>query len=157
MGTPLDSVAALPDRVREILGGSGGRDAKLVATVRAIRAAAPHYSWVGIYLLERPADRELVLHNFVGRPTPHVRIPVDQGICGAAVRENATLVVDDVNADPRYLACSVETKSEIVVPIRDARGTAVGELDLDSDAKAAFTPADRAALERVAELLGPII
>jgi GAF domain-containing protein len=152
-------VAALPERVREIVSGPGHRDAKLVATVKAIREAAPHYTWVGIYLLEKPAGREqeLVLHNFIGRPTPHVRIPLDQGICGAAVRDNETLIVDDVNADPRYLACSIETKSEIVVPIRDARGAPLGELDLDSDTTAAFDARDRAALEHVANLLGPVL
>lgn len=149
-----NAVETLPERVREIVGARTGRDAKLVATVKAVKAAAPRYTWVGIYLLE---GKELVLHNFIGRPTPHTRIPVAEGICGAAVRENSTLVVDDVNADPRYLACSIETKSEIVVPIRDGSGKPIGELDLDSDAKAAFDARDREALERVADLLGPVV
>ena len=80
----------------------------------------PDYSWVGIYLLD---GNELVLGPFVGKPSPHTRIPLGRGICGAAAAEKATIIVDDVNADPRYLACSIETKSEIVVPImRRQRG-----------------------------------
>ena len=74
----------------------------------------PDYSWVGIYLLD---GNELVLGPFVGKPSPHTRIPLGRGICGAAAAEKATIIVDDVNADPRYLACSIETQSEIVVPI----------------------------------------
>ena len=76
--------------------------------------SAEHYHWVGVYLLEGDT---LVLHTQVGAPTPHVRIPVSQGLCGAAVRERRTIVVDDVREDPRYLACSLATRSEIVVPI----------------------------------------
>jgi L-methionine (R)-S-oxide reductase len=109
----------------------------------------PHYTWAGIYLLE---GDELVLGPFRGKPSPHVRIPLGRGICGAAATEKATIVVDDVKADPRYLACSIETRSEIVVPIM--RGNQVlGEIDIDSDAPAAFGDDDRALLEHVATLL----
>jgi GAF domain-containing protein len=105
---------------------------------------------VGIYLLR---DGELVLGPFLGKPSPHTRIPVGRGICGAAAAEKQTIVVDDVNADERYLACSLETRSEIVVPIM--RGDLViGEVDVDSDRAAAFGPKDRALLEAVAAMLG---
>ncbi|MCS7312516.1 MAG: GAF domain-containing protein [Acidobacteria bacterium] len=114
----------------------------------------PHYHWVGIYLLE-PDGAHLRLHDYyVGRPTPHTRIPVTEGICGAAVREGQTIVVPDVSQDPRYLACSLETRSEIVVPIW--RGNRiVGEIDVDSDDLAAFGEEDRQLLEAVAERLAP--
>src|SRR3954469_25522153 len=113
----------------------------------------PHYTWVGIYLLE---GDELVLGPFVGKPSPHTRIPIGRGICGAAVQQRQTIVVDDVNADARYLACSLETKSEIVVPIMT--GTRVlGEIDIDSDEPAAFGSADSRLLESVASLLAPVI
>ena len=115
----------------------------------AILKEDPRFSWVGIYLLD---GDELVLGPFLGKPSPHTRIPLGRGICGAAATEKATIIVDDVNSDPRYLACSVETQSEIVVPI--IKGDRVlGEIDIDSDARAAFGPADRALLERVAALL----
>jgi GAF domain-containing protein len=104
-----------------------------------------------------PDDAEtLVLGSFVGAATEHVRIPVSRGICGAAVAQGATIVVDDVNADPRYLACSLETRSEIVVPIR-AHDRIVGEIDIDSHRAAAFGAEDRAFLERCAEVVGKCI
>lgn len=124
-------------------------DSAMQQVVRLLKDAVPHYTWVGIYLVE---GDELVLGPFLGKPSPHTRIPLGQGICGAAVTEKATIVVDDVNADPRYLACSIETKSEIVVPImRD--GQPLGEIDIDSDQPAAFGAADRALLEPIAAML----
>jgi L-methionine (R)-S-oxide reductase len=120
-------------------------------TVRLLAAEMPAYTWVGIYLLD---GDELVLGPFVGKPSPHTRIPLGRGLCGAAATEKATVVVNDVNADPRYLACSIETKSEIVVPIL-TKGDVLGEIDIDSDRPAAFGDADRALLEKVAALLAP--
>jgi L-methionine (R)-S-oxide reductase len=119
--------------------------------VAALKQGVAHYSWVGIYLVD---GNELALGPFLGKPSPHTRIPLGRGICGAAATEKRTIVVDDVNSDPRYLACSIETKSEIVVPI--IQGTEVlGEIDIDSDRPAAFGPADRRLLEAVAALLAP--
>ncbi len=123
--------------------------AAMTAAVQLLKARMPGYTWVGIYLLD---GNELVLGPFLGAPSPHTRIPLGQGICGAAATAKATIIVDDVNADPRYLACSLETQSEIVVPIlRD--GTVLGELDIDSDTRAAFGAGDRRMLEAVAEAL----
>lgn len=115
-----------------------------------------HFSWVGFYMLDSTDDQMLVVGPFVGDPTPHVRIPVNEGICGAAVEHGETVVVDDVNSDPRYLSCSIETRSEIVVPIY-AGGRVVGEIDIDSHAPAAFKDADRVFLEEVAKIVGRFI
>src|SRR3954470_6269676 len=113
--------------------------------VKTLKDRLPHSSWVGIYLLE---GDELVLGPFLGKPSPHTRIPLNRGICGAAASQKATIVVDDVHSDPRYLACSLEPRSEIVVPIM--RGaTVLGEIDIDSDKRGAFGDADRALLEAV--------
>jgi L-methionine (R)-S-oxide reductase len=117
--------------------------------VEVLKQHVRDYTWVGIYLLE---GNELVLGPYRGKPSPHTRIPLGRGICGAAATEKATIVVDDVNADPRYLACSMETKSEIVVPIMRGQDV-IGEIDIDSDRKAAFTHADRELLERVALMI----
>lgn len=117
--------------------------------VAILKADLPHYTWVGIYLLE---GEELVLGPFLGKPSPHVRIPLNRGICGAAASEKRTIIVDDVHSDPRYLACSLETRSEIVVPIMKD-GRVLGEIDIDSDRAAAFGAADHAMLERVATAL----
>jgi putative methionine-R-sulfoxide reductase with GAF domain len=111
----------------------------------------PHYTGVYIYLLE---GETLVLGPYRGRPTEHTRIPIGKGICGRAARVKHTVVVDDVNADAEYIACSVQTRSEIVVPI--LRGDEVlGEIDIDSDSPAAFDARDRAFLEEIARLVAP--
>lgn len=124
-------------------------DSAMKQTVGLLKDGVPDYTWVGIYLLD---GNELVLGPYVGKPSPHTRIPLGRGICGAAAAEKTTIVVDDVNADSRYLACSIETKSEIVVPIM--RGNEVlGEIDIDSDRTAAFGPRDRELLEPIAALL----
>src|SRR5437660_12936144 len=95
----------------------------------------------------------LALGPFQGAMTPHTRIPLNQGICGAAASTGKTLVVDDVNSDPRYLACSTETKSEIVVPVF-VNGKVAGELDIDSHFPAAFIPEDRELVEHCAAVVG---
>ncbi len=111
------------------------------------------YNWVGFYMLEPGADPPmLALGHFEGAMTVHNRIPLNQGICGAAASSGKTVVVDDVKKDPRYLACSTETKSEIVVPVF-ARGRVVGELDIDSHFMAAFALEDRELVEDCAQLV----
>jgi L-methionine (R)-S-oxide reductase len=112
------------------------------------------YNWVGFYMLEPGAQPPvLVLGAFEGAMTPHTRIPLHQGICGAAASTGQTVVVDDVSKDPRYLACSLETKSEIVVPVF-AHGKVVGELDIDSHFAAAFTPEHQELVQHCAMLVG---
>jgi GAF domain-containing protein len=124
--------------------------------VEAAAESLPHFNWTGFYMLD-PTDAEmLVLGPFVGDPTPHVRIAVSQGICGAAVESGETVVVDDVGSDPRYLSCSINTKSEIVVPIR-ANGWVVGEIDIDSHDRGAFGEDDRMFLEEVARIVARYI
>jgi L-methionine (R)-S-oxide reductase len=125
------------------------RDRVLRRTVEILKARMPDYTWVGIYLLE---GTELVLGPYLGQPSPHARIPLGRGLCGAAAAERRTIVVDNVDADPRYLACSLETRSEIVVPIMRG-GEVLGEIDVDSDKPAAFGPQDRALLEAAAATL----
>jgi GAF domain-containing protein len=104
-------------------------------------------------LKNEPAGEILVLGPFVGTLTPHTRIALNQGICGAAASTGKTIVVDDVNRDARYLACSLETKSEIVVPVF-VNGKVVGELDIDSHFLAAFGPDDRKLCEHAAAVVG---
>jgi GAF domain-containing protein len=124
--------------------------------VKVISEHLPRYDWVGFYMLD-PSDPEmLVLGPFVGEATPHIRIPVHQGICGAAVASRSTIVVEDVNSDPRYLSCSISTRSEIVVPIF-VHERVVGELDIDSHTPAAFTHADSIFLEEAARIVGDYI
>jgi L-methionine (R)-S-oxide reductase len=135
LGNAVEQAPSYPDAMSQV--------------VDILKAGLPYYTWVGIYMLE---GDELVLGPFRGQPSPHSRIPLNKGICGAAASTKETIVVDDVDDDPRYLACSLDTRSEIVVPIL-AGETVLGEIDIDSDKKAAFGTNDRDLLEGVADLL----
>jgi len=133
---------------------STSAEALMKGIVALLHEKLTRYNWVGFYMLEKEGDRDmLVLGPFKGTMTPHTRIPLHQGICGAAASTGKTIVVDDVNSDPRYLACSLETKSEIVVPVF-VRGKVAGELDIDSHFLAAFGPDDRKLCEHAATVLG---
>jgi L-methionine (R)-S-oxide reductase len=142
---------SLESRLETALGNAQGREA-IERVVGFLKDNLPHYNWVGVYLMD-PNGKELVLGPYSGKPSPHLRIPLNQGICGASAREGQTVIVDDVNSDPRYLACSIETKSEIVVPIW-VDGRVAGEIDIDSDRMAAFQEPDRRLVEFAAGLLG---
>src|SRR6266542_691076 len=121
--------------------------------VKLLHERVLKYNWVGFYMLEPGAPPMLALGAFQGAMTPHTRIPLNEGICGAAASTGQTVVVDDVSKDPRYLACSLETRSEIVVPIF-AHGKVVGELDIDSHFAAAFTPEHQTLVQHCAMLVG---
>jgi L-methionine (R)-S-oxide reductase len=140
----LDSLAA----------NSTTADALMRGIVALLHSKLSRYNWVGFYMLEKEGDGDvLVLGPFHGAMTPHTRIPLHQGICGAAASSGKTILVDNVNSDSRYLACSLETKSEIVVPVF-AHGKVVGELDIDSHFLAAFGADDRKLCEHAAVVLG---
>lgn len=128
------------------------KDFTLEKLLDALHKNFPHYTGVYLYLLE---GETLVLGPYRGKPTEHTRIPIGAGICGRAARIKETVMVDDVTADAEYIACSLETRSEIVVPIM--RGDRVlGEIDIDSDVPAAFSLADRKFLEEVARRIAPV-
>jgi L-methionine (R)-S-oxide reductase len=140
------------EAVDRILNRGGSNAEILQGVVDVLHDRIDHYSWIGIYLVD---GNDLVLGPWKGpQATEHVRIPVGQGVCGAAAASGQTEVVDDVNADPRYLSCFPSTRSEIVVPIAH-EGRVVGEIDIDSDRPAAFGDDDRAFLERIALQISP--
>ena len=119
--------------------------------IAGLKALKPTYDWVGVYLLDGDV-LTLRDEHYLGPVTEHPRIPLGHGICGAAAADKETIVVDDVNADDRYIACSLSVQSEIVVPILVA-DRVVGVLDLDSDTPAAFGTEDGRQLEAVAAAL----
>lgn len=137
-------------RIGSAIVRAGGFKQASAEVCKILRREMPHYNWVGVYSLQ---GQELALEAWDGpQATEHVRIPVGQGICGLAAREAKSVVVDDVSKDPRYLACFLGTRSEIVVPIF-RRGKVIGEIDIDSDRPAAFNDLDRQFLEWLADLL----
>jgi L-methionine (R)-S-oxide reductase len=137
--------------LQEMRDGGHLSDALLRRAVRSIAEADDRYSWVGVYLLKE-ADNELWLHNYVGEPTQHAKIPVGTGVCGRAVAERTNIKVDDVSKEENYLACSEDVQSELVVLIR-AGDEIFGQLDLDSEEEAAFNDEDEMALIAIADKL----
>ncbi len=130
-------------------------DALLRLAVHEINAASDRFDWVGVYLLD---DEVLTLHNYIGAATEHTLIAVGDGVCGTAVAEDRDINVPDVRDLDNYIACSVGTRAEIVVLIRDPNtGQVYGQLDLDSDREAAFTEADEVQLRRIADWLGTML
>jgi len=146
----------LAKELTTLAGAAPSVDELMSTIVGRLQERLGYYDWVGFYMIEKGRLGEepvLVLGPYVGAVTEHTRIPLNKGICGAAVTSGHTVVVDDVSSDPRYLACSIETKSEIVVPVR-VKGNVVGELDIDSHTPAAFSADDRQLVEHCARLVG---
>lgn len=141
----------LPRQIEDLCSSATSEVRLYERVVDCIYGASDYYDWVGIYRVE---GDELVLAGWRGpQPTEHTRIPLDKGICGFVATEGETAVVGDVNADPRYLGCFINTKSEMVVPIK-VDGEVVAEIDIDSDTPSAFQYEDRREMEGIAERLG---
>jgi L-methionine (R)-S-oxide reductase len=138
-------------QVSTIVTSGATDDAVLARTVSLLHAEHPPWHWVGFYLL---VDDTLRLGPFVGKPTEHTRIPVGVGVCGTAVAKNIDITVDDVRERDNYLACSLETRSELVVLIRDDKGI-VAQFDVDSNLTAAFGAGDEFLLRSLAPLVAP--
>jgi L-methionine (R)-S-oxide reductase len=137
------------DEMRELVLAAKGPEDVQARVVISLHKNFPSFNWAGIYRLE---GQNLVLGAFQGKPTVHTSIPVGKGICGAAAISGKTEVVPNVDADARYLACSLETRSEIVVPVI-RNGAFWGDIDIDSDRPNAFGRDDVEFLEAVAGLL----
>ena len=154
---PDPKIGEVQNEIDRLSQASGSVEDFMWETVKLLHDRMLKYNWVGFYMLEeKPVNaqpRMLVLGPFQGAMTPHTRIPLNQGICGAVASTGKTVVIDDVSLDKRYLACSTDTKSEIVVPLF-VRGKVVGELDIDSHFPAAFGDQDRRLVEYCASLVG---
>ena len=128
-------------------------EAPLGSAVRYVASLSPKFNWVGIYVLK---GKFLELGPYLGAPSEHTRIPVGKGVCGTAVAENADQNVADVRSRANYLSCSLETRSELVVLIRDRGGKILGQIDIDSHEVAAFGPEEESGVRRVAKELGEL-
>jgi len=129
----------ITERVTEIIDGPGSRDDKLLLICKLLDNEIEVFDWTGFYLVAEDEEKMLSLGPYIGESTDHTRIPFGKGICGQAAETLDTFVVQDVSKADNYLACSVDVKSEIVVPILKD-GIIAGELDIDSHTKDAITP-----------------
>ena len=138
--------------IAALLDGEADALANVSNAVAAIFYGFADVSWAGVYRLR---GEELVLGPFQGRPAC-VRIPLGQGVCGAAAAGLRSVLVADVAAFPGHIACDPASRSELVVPVIAESGL-VGVLDLDSARLARFTPADQTGCERLATLIAPYL
>lgn len=142
---------ALMPQLRELLREERDQIAALANVAAALRQTFG-WHWIGFY---RVMGAELVLGPFQG-PIACTRIGFGKGVCGAAWQEERTIIVPDVTQFPGHIACSAETRSEIVVPIRDSDGRIAAVLDIDSVKEADFSIVDGHALEQLCESLEPL-
>ena len=139
----------LIDRVRRAISDKKSEEDILKFAVELIDGYSEAFNWTGFYMMKGDM---LEVGPYIGPVTEHVKIPLDSGICGAAASRKQTVIVDDVNADPRFLACSLTTRSEIVVPLMNG-DTCLGEIDIDSDQPSNFTIEDKQMLEAIAVII----
>jgi L-methionine (R)-S-oxide reductase len=142
----------LEESLIALLEGEPDALANLANAAGLVAGSLDRINWCGFYLLR---GEELVLGPFQGKPAC-VRIPVGQGVCGAAAARRETLVVPDVNRFPGHIACDPASRSEIVVPILE-NGVLRGVLDVDAPETERFDEEDRVGLERFVEALTPRI
>ena len=128
-----------------------GSFSKVYRRVVTELSSIPYYHWTGVYLLDEE-NQELILDNYIGAETEHTVIPVGTGVCGSAVSEKTDKIIHDVREESNYLACSLGTRSEIVVLIED-ENRILGQIDIDSDEVGAFDEIDRENLRQIAEMI----
>src|SRR5262249_1329213 len=133
--------------------GVRGRELLQLVATKLRQSGAPY---TGVYMYMLREDGSLELDAFDGRPTQHTQIPAGRGLCGRAVVEGNDLNVADVSKTPEYLACSIETRAELIVLIR--RGPEIlGQIDVDSDVVNGFDDAEQAAVREVADALASLL
>jgi putative methionine-R-sulfoxide reductase with GAF domain len=141
-------------RIQEMRDEGYLSDAILREMVKQLKVADSDYNFVGVYKFN-PEANELWLHNYVGEPTEHARIPAGTGVCGTAVSEKKNQNVPDVSEVENYLACSPKVKSELVILIR-AGDDIFGQIDIDRRQKAGFPTATQEAVEMLADKLAEV-
>lgn len=133
----------------KILDSDKEKDEKLLEVCQLLADKIEYYDWVGFYFVNPDNMWELKLGPYVGEPTDHVIIPFGKGICGQTAVSKKTFVVQDVCVQDNYLSCSPTVKSEIVVPILNAEGEFLGDLDIDSSVKGPFSDEDEELLAKI--------
>lgn len=149
------SHSELIEKTKSIVSNDGTRDEKLKRVCSMLEESVDIFDWVGFYLVDPEADRELVLGPYVGEETDHTRIPFGKGICGQAANSLETFVVQDVSKEDNYLACSMDVQAEIVIPVMKNE-TFVAELDIDSHTKNSISGQHREMLEEICDIVSKL-
>ena len=135
------TLESLKPRIKDILKQDNlGIDQRLAEVCSILQKDVTTYDWVGFYF-KNGDKRELILKAYAGEPTDHTIIPFGKGICGQVAESNQNFVVDDVAAQDNYIACSIYVKSEVVIPLF-VGGQNIGQIDIDSHTKNAFSKED---------------
>jgi L-methionine (R)-S-oxide reductase len=151
--SPTERYAALREAAEALVAGEPDAIANMANVAALIWQFVPDLNWAGFY---RAIDGELVLGPFIGKPAC-IRIPFGQGVCGAAAASGETQLVADVHAFPGHIACDAVSRSELVIPIKNAGGHVIAVIDLDSPMLGRFTADDRSGIEVLAEVISSAI
>lgn len=130
------------------------RDEILLKTCKLLKENIYHYDWVGFYIFD-PASKQLNLGPFAGKPTDHTTIPIGKGVCGQVAKTKRPKVVQDIEEEDNYISCSIDVRSEIVVPVLKNEEF-VAEIDIDSHSSAPFTKDDEDLLRSVCEKISSL-
>lgn len=152
-GNKSEFYRELAQQLEALLHGEPNMIANAANTSALMFQTMPDLNWAGFYFLD--TDDELVLGPFQGKPAC-VRIPVGRGVCGSAVKEERSILVEDVHAFPGHIACDAASRSELVVPVR-RDGRVIGVIDLDSPEPARFDSDDQAGIEQLAAIFAAAI
>ncbi len=148
--------SSLRPKVEEILlKNKETPDARMLEICQLLKDSIPYYDWVGFYFRNGEKE-ELLLGPYAGAPTDHTIIPFGKGICGQVALSNKNFVVPDVKAQDNYIACSINVKAEIVVPLF-VDGENIGQIDIDSNTPDPFTEADEDFLEFITKAVSQIL
>ena len=137
------------EQLKDLFGKAADPVARMATAAALLHAKMPGLLWTGWYLLR---DGHLTVGPYQG-PLACLVLPAHTGVCWAGIDRGEAVIVPDVHAFPGHVACDSRSRSEIVVPLRDASGAAVGVLDVDSERLAHFDEADRAGLEAVVRMI----
>lgn len=148
----LDPATVIAE-LRRLSAERAGRLKLLQSAAAKMREAGEPYTGVYMYML---TGDSLVLEAYDGKPTEHTVIPVGSGLCGQAVAQDSNINVGDVGKSVDYIACSFDTKSELIVLIR-RNGKILGQIDVDSDTVNGFDEVEEAAVQQIADCLASII
>ena len=156
MADKNESFRFLVRKIGEVLKSNVHRNEKLKKICKLLKENVAYYNWVGFYFVDNRKRNELILGPFEGKPTEHIRIPFGRGICGQAAELKRTFLVQDVSKETNYLSCSVNVKSEIVIPIFK-KGEVIGELDIDSHFLSPFSKEDETFLKKIGKMTSKIL